>query len=72
MAYQINEGCILCGMCVDFCPTGAISGHDAPGTIDGYQYVIDPDACVDCGECAEICPAGIISAPEEENVTQAV
>lgn len=56
MAFKITEGCIMCGACVDGCPTNAIAeGAD--------KYVIDAEKCISCGACASVCPMG---APVEE------
>jgi len=45
-----EETCIACGLCVPYCPMGAISMDDVA--------TIDQDECVDCGVClrAEVCP----------------
>lgn len=49
MAFEINEECLACGVCMDECPVEAISeGADI--------FVIDPDECTDCGSCSEVCP----------------
>ena len=56
MAFQINDGCVMCGACAGACPVGAISEGDG-------KYEIDPDKCLSCGACAGVCPVG---APAEE------
>ena len=45
--------CILCGACVHFCPSGALSmpGRGASGAIR-----CDASKCTLCGKCAEACP----------------
>ncbi|HAM16421.1 MAG TPA: ferredoxin [Eggerthellaceae bacterium] len=55
MAVTIDTGeCIACGVCVDACPSGALSVEDV--------CVVDADACVDCGSCVGECPVEAISA----------
>ena len=54
MAFQINDGCVMCGACAGTCPVGAISEGDG-------KYEIDASACISCGACAGTCPTGVIS-----------
>jgi Fe-S-cluster-containing hydrogenase component 2 len=52
--FQVNkERCTGCEICVDICPTGAIS------MIDGKAW-IDTNQCNDCGQCVQNCPQGAI------------
>jgi len=55
--YRINDNCIVCGICKDSCPTGAIS--------EGDIYQIDSSICLECGNCYEKCPRDAIDLPEE-------
>lgn len=43
-----SDGCALCGVCVDFCPMGAIS--------IGETLVTDQTACIFCQACVKKCP----------------
>lgn len=45
------EQCILCGICMKRCPTGAIT-VDKPGRV----WAIDRFRCVQCGNCVRECP----------------
>ena len=46
-----EEACVLCGYCVDICPTHAISEEDG-------KIVSDPNACIKCCACVKECPEG--------------
>ena len=43
--------CKTCGICVAFCPTGALAQDEA-----GYPYVNDSEKCINCGWCEIRCP----------------
>jgi Fe-S-cluster-containing hydrogenase component 2 len=46
------------GVCMEVCPTGAISKKDD-------AYVIDPALCTNCLVCVEACPTGAIFVHED-------
>lgn len=48
--------CIGCTLCVQTCPTKAITMRDK-------KAVIDPEKCVNCGLCAQKCPVKAIHGP---------
>jgi len=56
----INENCIDCRLCYNYCPVRAIRLDGAGGTD------VDLDACVECGTCyrAGICPVDAIEYPQ--------
>ncbi len=46
-----KEKCIVCGSCLDTCPTGAISSENG-------DLSPDSEKCICCGTCTEACPTG--------------
>ncbi|MCL2141704.1 MAG: 4Fe-4S binding protein [Methanimicrococcus sp.] len=50
-----RDECTGCGLCVDECPSEAISLDD-----EGFSKV-DADECVDCGACVDVCPTAAIT-----------
>lgn len=52
-----KDKCISDNICVDQCPTDAIS-VDSEG-----KAFIDADACIACGICSAVCPVQAIFAP---------
>ncbi len=59
------ELCILCGLCVDVCPTDCITivRADRAGLGTGSQsaLLLDEDLCIRCGLCVNRCPPGALS-----------
>lgn len=52
-----SDRCTGCGICVDTCPTNALS------TIDGKAVLVTPDACTYCTACQNVCPEDAIDLP---------
>ncbi len=52
--------CKACGICVAFCPTGALGRDEA-----GYSYVIDAEKCINCGWCELRCPDFAITVTQK-------
>ncbi len=55
--------CKSCGVCVAFCPAGALAKDEA-----GAPYVKDAEKCIRCGLCELRCPDFAISVlvPKQE------
>jgi MinD superfamily P-loop ATPase len=51
---KVAEGCTLCGVCVNVCPTDVLS-------IRGNELKLVPALCIACGVCAEKCPEKVIT-----------
>jgi len=63
---RVEEGCTLCPVCTNVCPTGAVRR-----VREGEEYVLylQVEACTGCGACVESCPPQVIrleEAPKEE------
>ena len=65
--------CILCGLCVDVCPTNCITiaRADRLGLGDESQSVLllDEDRCIRCGLCVNRCPPGALSMVHAREVS---
>jgi NAD-dependent dihydropyrimidine dehydrogenase PreA subunit len=53
-----GSDCTACGLCVRFCPTGALRFQS-----DEAYFVLDfiPAACIDCDICEKACPTKAVS-----------
>ena len=49
--YIYHDWCKKCGICVAFCPTGALGLRP-----DGGPYVKAPEKCIHCELCDRMCP----------------
>ncbi|GAA6755295.1 4Fe-4S dicluster domain-containing protein [Thermus thalpophilus] len=63
---RVEEGCTLCPVCTNVCPTGAVYR-----VREGEEYALKlkVEACTGCGACVESCPPQVIrleAAPKEE------
>jgi NAD-dependent dihydropyrimidine dehydrogenase PreA subunit len=58
--------CTGCGICLDTCPTGAISLDE-----DECASTIDPALCNECLECLDVCPNDAIQRVESPDLAPA-
>jgi ferredoxin len=58
---RVEEGCTLCPVCTNVCPTGAVRR-----VREGEEYVLylQVEACTGCGACVESCPPQVIRLEE--------
>ena len=60
MPWINQDMCTGCGVCFDYCPTGAIS-RGKNGTA-----IIDDDKCIRCGKCHNACPREAVRHDSEK------
>ena len=62
---QFDVGaCVLCGLCVDVCPTNVLSivaAADLPFEAAGTALLLDETGCIRCALCIERCPTNALS-----------
>jgi NAD-dependent dihydropyrimidine dehydrogenase PreA subunit len=56
VSHVITDECVLCGICLEHCPVGAISAGPE-------RCAIDAARCDNCGACVEACPQECILHP---------
>ena len=64
--------CILCGLCVDVCPTDCITivraDRIGAGTSAQSALILDEDRCIRCALCVNRCPPGALSMTHAREV----
>lgn len=63
--------CVLCGLCVDVCPTACLSIAAAGTGDDGAPasaLVLDETACLRCGLCVDRCPADALELVHAQEI----
>ena len=67
--------CILCGLCVDVCPTNCITIVRADrlgiGAARQSALLLDEDRCIRCALCVNRCPPGALSMVHAREVARA-
>lgn len=58
---MVTEDCTVCGRCVAFCPTGALSMEAGK---DAASVLFDMSLCMRCNECIEFCPSDALRYEE--------
>ena len=54
------KSCTNCGLCLDYCPAGAIEVRD------GAAFIID-ERCIGCGECLVVCKSNAVKMHWDED-----
>lgn len=63
---SVAEGCTLCPVCTNVCPTHAVERvrEGVEGLSEEYVVTLDVSACTGCGACVSSCPPQVISLAE--------
>ncbi|MEM0002258.1 MAG: 4Fe-4S binding protein [Desulfurococcaceae archaeon] len=48
-----NEKCVLCKLCVEYCPSGVF-------TMENKKLAVNESRCVECYGCIPLCPTSAI------------
>ncbi|WP_066585700.1 4Fe-4S binding protein [Cellulomonas timonensis] len=56
------SGCTACGVCVQACPTQALTlQHNGGGAVAISTLLQNPSACDGCQRCVDLCPADVLT-----------
>lgn len=64
---RVAEGCIMCPVCTNVCPTKAFRRDFKPEGKDGTALLLEPSRCNGCDACVKACPVKVISLDEQLN-----
>ncbi len=62
---RVGDGCIMCPVCTDVCPTGAFGRDFTKHEGDGAVLELQPERCVGCDACVQACPVNVIDMDEK-------
>ena len=62
---RVADGCIMCPVCTNVCPTKAFSRDFEPEDLEGTALLLEPDRCNGCNACVKACPVNVITLDEE-------
>ena len=61
---RVADGCIMCPVCTNVCPTGAFHRDFKPEGREGTVLVLEPERCNGCNACVPACPTKVITLDE--------
>ena len=62
---RVHDGCIMCPVCTNVCPTDAFERtFDPPDEGGGATLHLHPERCMGCNACAASCPVKVITLDE--------
>lgn len=63
---SVGDGCIMCPVCTNVCPTDAFEREFNPMSEGGGATLwLDPERCNGCGACESSCPVKVITLEAE-------
>jgi ferredoxin len=63
---RVLEGCIMCPVCTNVCPTGAFQREfPPPGEGGEAKLRLEPERCNGCNACVRSCPVNVITLEDE-------
>ena len=61
---RVADGCIMCPVCTNVCPTGAFHRELESVQVGGGVLKLEPDRCNGCDACVTSCPVKVITLEE--------
>ena len=62
---RISDGCIMCPVCTQVCPTNAFHRTFNPEHVEGAILELDPERCMGCDACVQACPINVITLDDK-------
>jgi ferredoxin len=63
---RVHDGCIMCPVCTNVCPTGAFKRELNPIQVGGGGVLkLEPERCNGCNACVTSCPVRVITLDDK-------